>query len=556
MSLIYKLENKSLFMLILFIVSFLIYVPALKAPFFWDDYISIPEIQPYRGIEHTESRPLRMFSFYYDKILWGKNPAGYHFTNVFLNSVVVVLVFMFLNIITENNISSFIISMLFAFHPLHTETVIWIKNRTEILFLLFFMLSFIFYHKKKIWLSVISFVFCALSKETSVIFPVFLTVYIYMYLKDRNYKITVPFYIIAVARGIYSLLYAEKIVGQGDTGGFFNHINLVLNTFGFYLSKLLLPYKLLVDWQISVNFSLIYFLLFAGLISVLFIKNLDKNIKFFIGLTFISILPYSNIIFIAGRPIGEQRMYLAVLGFAGLVYYAVEKFVTNRKVFNSVLSLLILLYGTRTYTRALEWQNPVLLWQQAEKNFPNSARIKYNLGSIYYDKGDYENAKKYFYEALKNSDDEESQVLTLNSLALIHMKENDLVNASKILERLINVKTNPAVMYNLGLVYIKMKEYKKAADILEKTRKLIPQAKEVYNNLAVCYMNLNMPDKAAEVLKDIIRIYPDYRNGIYNLIVIYKKSGRKQEALKETEMALKIFGNDPVFIKLYQELKV
>lgn len=548
--------NRSAILLILFLVGFLIYAPALKAPFFWDDYTAIPEIQPYQGIEHTESRPLRVFSFYIDSFLWKGNPAGYHFTNILLNALAGCLVFLFLNMILENSIYSFIISLIFILHPIHTETVIWIKNRTEILFLIFFILSFLSY-KKNLILSVAMFALCALSKETSVIFPVILTLYIYLFDKEKKYTSVIPFYIIAFIRGAYGLIYAREIVGAGGIGSLFSHINLILNTFGFYLGKLLFPVKLLVDWQPQISFSLIPLLMFLFFIIIMFLPKIDKNIRFFLMLLFISILPYSNVIFIAGRPLGEQRMFLPSLAFAAIFFFLIVSVIKWKILKYAIFSALIIFYAGRTYLRAKEWQDPILLWKQAERFYPSSARIKHNLGGIYYEQGDYQQAKKYYLQALGTSVDEYGYYLSAQNLALISMKEKDFEATEKILKGILKARPKDgSALYNIGLVCIKMDKYDDAIIYLERVKKILPKAIQIYNNLAVSYMRIGKPDKAAKVLKEAITIDPKYSNGMYNLIVIYKKSGRKQEALNETEEALKIFPNNAVFLKLYQELKV
>lgn len=543
--------DKMTISVILFLVSFAVYLPALKAPFFWDDYISIPEIQVYKGIEHTESRPLRVFSFFVDSFLWKGNPSGYHFTNLLLNSIASVLVFLFMEKFFKNKIFSFLVSVLFLLHPVHTETVIWIKNRTEILFLIFFILSFLLY-KKIFILSLLSFVLCTLSKETSVVFPVFLILFIYFFEKEKKYAGTIPFFIISLARGIHGLIYAEKIVGEG-TLPFFTNICAVLNTYRFYLGKLIFPLKLLVDREPNYNFSLLSLVVFLFFVYIIFRFEIAQKLRFFLIFLFVSILPYSNVIFIAGRPLGEQRMFLASLAFSAVVFLLVTSIKVKFLKYGFLL-FLIVFYSGRTYLRAKEWQEPVLLWKQAEKFYPDSARIKHNLGSIYYEKGDYRAAKKYYLQAVGRSDYD--SYISLHNLALIYMKDGEFEEAEKIFKRTLEMKPkNVSTLYNLGLLYMETKKYKDAVQYLDEAKKLNPQAIQIYNNLAVSYQESGNAAKAIEVLKEALNIEPKYLNGRYNLIVICKKSGRIEEALKETENALKIFPENPVFLKLYQEFK-
>jgi len=548
--------DRGLLLAALFLAGFIAYIPALKAPFFWDDYISIPEIQPYQGIEHTESRPLRAASFYLDAYLWKGSPAGYHFTNILLACVAGALAFLFLEQVLGDRERAFFAGLLFALHPAHTESVIWIKNRTEMLFLIFFVLAFLT-RKKSLLLSSALFVLCALSKESSVIFPIVLTLYIHFFEKEKNYSSTIPFYAIALARGAYSLANAEAIVGAGSPGGPLAHASLILNTYAFYLGKLLYPARLLVDWQASAIFSLPSLLAFAALACAMFLKRLGRPARFMLALLFVSILPYSNLVFIAGRPLGEQRLFLPSLAFSALLAILAFNYLRPAALRYALLSGLIIVYGARTTLRAMEWRDPLLLWRQAEAFNPDSPRIKHNLGGIYYKRGDYALARKYYMQGIGYAKDPDGFYLLSQNLALVSMRENDLAEAERILKGVLEARPkDPSALYNLGLVYIRAGKYADAAAYLERTKVLLPRNLQVYNNLAVAYMEGGRPDAAAGALKEAVALDPDYANGVYNLIVIYKKSGRKSEALAETERALKRFPGEPVFLKLYQELKV
>ncbi|HOI41771.1 MAG TPA: tetratricopeptide repeat protein [Elusimicrobiales bacterium] len=539
-----------------FLAGFLAYTPALKAPFFWDDYVSIPEIQQYRGIEHTESRPLRALSFYLDSFLWKGNAAGYHFTNILLAALCGALAFLFLEELLKDRAQAFFASLLFTLHPVHTEAVVWIKNRTELLFFAFFILAFLA-RKKSLLLSVVLFSLCALSKETSVIFPVVLTFYIYFFEKNKDHRSTMPFYLIAVVRGAYSLMHAEAIVGPGSVGGLAAHASLFLNTYGFYLEKLFYPARLLVDWPASAAFSPAALLAFLALAGSMFLARLGRPARFLLFLLFVSILPYSNIVFIAGRPLGEQRMFLPSLAFTALLTLLLFNAVKAKVLRYSLLSGAVAAGGARTFLRAAEWRDPVLLWEQAEKINPDSPRIKHNLGGIHYERGDYAKARKYYLRGIGRSTDPEGFRLLSQNLALVSLRENDLPEAERILKGVLEARPgDPAVLYNLGVVCIRAGKYAEAAAYLEKASILLPENLQVYNNLAVAYMEGGRPEAAVEALKKAIAAEPGYSRGVYNLILVYKRSGRGKEALAETEKALKLFPGDPAFIKLYQELKV
>lgn len=89
-------------------------------------------------------RPITMLSFYIENHLLGENPHISHLINVLLFCITVITLYKFilsLNLKGGENIA-IIASIFFALHPIHTEVVNSIKNRDELLSLLFGLLSF------------------------------------------------------------------------------------------------------------------------------------------------------------------------------------------------------------------------------------------------------------------------------------------------------------------------------------------------------------------------------------------------------------------------------
>ncbi len=68
----------------------------------------------------------------------GQGPALYHTVNVLWHVIDVVLLFVILNVLTRKPWRSAFVAALFAIHPLHVESVVWIAERKDVteLFLL------------------------------------------------------------------------------------------------------------------------------------------------------------------------------------------------------------------------------------------------------------------------------------------------------------------------------------------------------------------------------------------------------------------------------------
>jgi len=85
--------------------------------------------------------PLTWISHLADVTLFGANPAGHHFTNIFFHACNAALLFLFLYLATGFTGRSLLAAALFAAHPLNVETVAWVAERKSVLSTLFFFLA-------------------------------------------------------------------------------------------------------------------------------------------------------------------------------------------------------------------------------------------------------------------------------------------------------------------------------------------------------------------------------------------------------------------------------
>lgn len=85
--------------------------------------------------------PLTWISHMADVQLYGRNPAGHHFTSVLLHILGVVLLFLLIERATTNSLRSAAVAALFAVQPLNVEAVAWISERKSVLCVLFFLLA-------------------------------------------------------------------------------------------------------------------------------------------------------------------------------------------------------------------------------------------------------------------------------------------------------------------------------------------------------------------------------------------------------------------------------
>jgi hypothetical protein len=119
--------------------------------------------------------PLVWLSLMLDYQLHGLNAGGYHLTNVILHVMSTLLLFWLFNRMTGAIWRSAFVAALFALHPLHVESVVWIAERKDVLSAFFWMLTlclYVYYTEKPVirrYLLVLLCFACALMSKPMVI---------------------------------------------------------------------------------------------------------------------------------------------------------------------------------------------------------------------------------------------------------------------------------------------------------------------------------------------------------------------------------------------------
>ncbi|MFN4227573.1 MAG: hypothetical protein ACK4F0_05485, partial [Candidatus Ratteibacteria bacterium] len=144
-------DFKNLF--VLFFSTISVYFNSLFNPFVWDDLSLISENFLIRNFKFLLSffktdiflsnsnfyRPIQMFFYTLVYKLSGQNPVGYHLLNIFFHSGCSILIYLLLKKIYQDKIS-FLVSLLWAIHPINSESITYISGTADPLFLFFGLL--------------------------------------------------------------------------------------------------------------------------------------------------------------------------------------------------------------------------------------------------------------------------------------------------------------------------------------------------------------------------------------------------------------------------------
>src|SRR5947209_472240 len=149
-------EHPSLLIsLVLGAITFAVYAPVLNFEFVEFDHDSYvtgnPAVQngltfegvlwAFRGFHVCNWHPLTMLSHMLDCSIFHLAAGGHHLTNLLLHTANTVLLFLLLKRMTGALWRSAMVAALFAWHPLHVESVAWVAERKDVLSTLFLLLT-------------------------------------------------------------------------------------------------------------------------------------------------------------------------------------------------------------------------------------------------------------------------------------------------------------------------------------------------------------------------------------------------------------------------------
>jgi tetratricopeptide (TPR) repeat protein len=186
------MSRPRLIALLLALATLVVFLPAARFGFLnYDDNdyvtennfvnsgLTVTDIQwAFTAFHAGNWHPLTWISHMTDCTLFGLNPGAHHFVNVLFHAASVALLFMLLWRLTERIWPAAFIAALFAWHPLHVESVAWISERKDVLSTFFALLALLSYAKftkedcrRSFWLALIFFALGLLAKPMLVTLP-------------------------------------------------------------------------------------------------------------------------------------------------------------------------------------------------------------------------------------------------------------------------------------------------------------------------------------------------------------------------------------------------
>ncbi len=588
-------------LIIILLVSFAVYFNALFNNFVYDDLTQVlenPWIKSIRYIPNIFSssvwsfksaetisnyyRPMMHMIYMFNYHVFGLRPWGFHLVNILFHAGISVLVFIIFSMLlrqsrTENAPSSFpqkegfigglfsapfIAALLFAVHPIHTESVTWIAGLPDLSFTFFYLLAFYLYarygsqFKAGYLLSVVSFSLAVFSKETALTLPFILIAYDYACRRgEGNLFHYLKRYIAYLAvGGIYLILRIHALGGLAprvrhfELTGYQYAIN-VFPLFRDYLGKLLFPVNLNAFYVLhpisSLSgmkgiLSLAITLLF---IAISIISLIKKKGVVFLGLLFI-LVPLLPVLYIPGvgeNTFTERYLYLPSFGFAVIASLLVISAVNAIKrpvVVAVALFLVVGIYSIGTIKRNTVWKDEYTLFTDTTRKSPDSAQAHARLGKALLDKGLLDQAIEQYKISLSLNPINPG---ALNNLGNCFARKGMIDEAIAKYQAALLIKPSHVLsMLNLGIAYQKKGWLDKAIEEFLSAAKIEPDFADAYVDLGVAYEKKWGIDRAIEQYQVALSLDPDSADAHFNMGRAFFIKGWLDKAIEEFRAAARL----------------
>lgn len=454
--------------------------------------------------ESSFFRPFIALSFFLDLKLWGLTPAGFHLTNVLAHALVSLGVLRLAARVTGSAVGALSAGLLFAIHPVHSESVAFISGRTDVFATLFVLVAVLAHVNARQtaargWraLSILAYVLALLSKEVAVVLPVLLLLYDVAIRGEPTRRAEwrraalryAPYALVLIA--YVGLRRAALAAGREPTLPWADSVTRVLTTVkmaAWYAWPGLLPYPTILDYDVPLDHvppRAVWWVVFVAL-AVLMILTIGLLRRapaagfgaawFWIALGPMvggSLLPVQ-------RPLMADRfLYLPAVGLALLVGAIIARHAPSdlsqirlRPGAAVCVVVVTATYAVLTLWRNEDWHDPLRLARRVVETSPEAPLPRLNLALTQISQGEIRAARANLEIAARRAPDHPLVLVALGfTETFLGDREPGLRHPQRAYEL---APDTPGVLNLLAEVYGRRGELDHAMAMLERSLRINP----------------------------------------------------------------------------------
>ncbi len=603
---------------------------SLAGPFIWDDLNSIQQNQTLRRMWPLSAalsppretpvggRPLVNLSFAVNYAIGGLEVRGYHVGNIVIHVACALILFGLVRRTllgprlrdrfgASANAVALVSALLWMVHPLQTEPVDYITQRTESMMGLFWLVTLYFAMRARRsasaprWLAA-SVLACALGmacKESMATAPLIVLLY------DGTFEFDSFRQAIQGRWRLYAALAATWIelallnssvprstVGTSSGVGVWTYLLNQCEMIAQYLRLTLWPRALVLDYGLPRALAIRDVLPQAVVVVSLLLATAValvrwRTLGFLCAAFFLTLAPTTSLIPIASEVGAERRMYLPLAALAVLVALAGWRALDRLGAWLGKPSRRIALVGatvaasavaalaTRTAYRNAEYASPLALWRTVVERRPHG-RARSALASELIAAGSHDEAMNHLREAVRDypaarfelgtelygegkldeaiaelrrftSQPRFANVLPAEELiGRILVAQGKLPEAATQFQRVVGLDpSNPAMHGFLADVLFAQRRFEEAIAQYRVLLAARPGTAPALSNMGVALANLGRLDEAIGAFQRAASLDPQSGSAERNLAQAYLEQGNAHQAELHAREAVRLSPRDP-----------
>jgi len=590
----FGMDQRKLAALLIVMAGLWAFHNSLRGPFIFDDIPSIVENRHLHRLWPVDvamtappgttvtGRPVVCLSLALNYALGGLNVWGYHAFNLAIHLISALVLFGIIRRTCETGPLrdrfgakatwlAAAIALVWEVHPLQTESVTYVVQRTELLMGLFLLLTLycVIRSDQSVrprgwqWAAIVS---CALgmgSKEVMVVGPLIVLLYDRVFLARSFRELLCRRAVLyAGLAGTWLILAGLVVLTTREMTGLgmreitpWDYLKTEAGVLVHYLRLCFWPHPLLIDyfdWPVARSWkdSLVPGIVVLGLLGATVWAFRRRPWVGFLGAWFFLILaPTSSVMPSLGEVAAERRMYLPLAAVVTLAvgggWRIMERLRGNRsepraaRRLGAVTFIAVLLtLGWLTIRRNEVYRSDVTIWSDVVAQRPHNTRALSNLGTVLVAHGRVDEALTRYNEAVQldpgNSDAQFNLGLTLagrNDLdgALVHLNE-----AARL------VPHSALAQCDLGIVLTQKGDLADASRHLTESLRFDPRNSVAHNAMGIVLARQGNPTEAEKEFGKAVQLQPDNAEAQANLGFALAGLGRMEEAVRHWETAIRL----------------
>jgi len=443
-------------------------------------------------------RPVANLTFALDNTLWPGVAGGYHLSNLLLHMLAVASLYFVSRAVLSGfgirhaGAGACLSALTLAIHPALVEAAIWIENRavlvcTTLCFVSFGLLASHWRRRGRPLAyagASLAFVAALITQEAAVALPLSFALYAALRTDGRDRRAhlaqTLPFF---AAAAIFACLRASVLkpgtVMVSDTPPIpFDHRALaVVRTVGGYLATLLLPVRLCSDRYFVIPRGMGY----PGMVSSVaalalwaapfgLARRCPRWAWFGLASVLAALLPVSNIVFIPGRPMADQRLYLPALGICVLAGGTLASCLPARRLRRWLLVGALCAFSALAIDRVFDFRTEYAFWLDTACNAPRKGRTKLNLGIECRDLELLDRAEKLLRSVIRRYP---MRTVAYRELWRVLLVRDRTADALAVLLRAGEAApATPVLLVEIGATLCMLKRYEEAMPYLDRAKSM------------------------------------------------------------------------------------